>query len=284
MTSKLYRSIGIAVVAAGVALTVPAAASAQTHDKPVSLTGTWNMSLIGDHVIPVALVLEQTGTALKGTFTLMSKDFPLTGEVVGGKVTLTGKGPAFGRPSKSTPTDHQVAVAAATPKAPVQVAGPQAPGLPAALADMTISGLLDADGAMAGNILMSYGTGTGTIKWSAERFTERKVPTSQAVSTDGVSLTGRWKMTVNEAQVTLDVELKQIGSEVTGTANNEHLGAMTLKGTLANGMFNFVTTGSNAGQEMKLEYTGKYKADGTFAGDMTSPMGAMTWTAERVKK
>lgn len=284
MTSKLIRSMGIAVFAAGVSLAAPAAAAAQAADKPASLTGTWNMSLIGDHVIPVALVLEQSGTALKGTFILMGKDFPLTGEIVGGKVTLTGKGPAFGRPAKAGATDHDTAVAATSPKAPVQVAGPQAPGANMALADMTISGTTDADGGMAGNILMKFGEGTGTIKWSAERLKERKLPETQAVSSSDVNTTGNWNMTIPEAQLHLDLELKQEGSKVTGVAKSDHLGVLKVDGTFLSGTLSFSAVGSAGGQDVRIEFSGKYTKGGTFAGDLTSQMGAMTWTAERVKK
>ena len=34
---------------------------------------------------------------------------------------------------------------------------------------------------------------------------------------------------------------------------------------------------------MKIDFTGKLKADGTLAGTLTGPMGDMPWTASRVK-
>ncbi len=46
----------------------------------------------------------------------------------------------------------------------------------------------------------------------------------------------------------------------------------------------FSTTSSPGGQDVRIDYKGKYKTDGTFAGDLTSPMGAMTWTLAPVKK
>jgi hypothetical protein len=269
MTSKVIRSIGSTVLAMACALAVPAAAAAQTPQTPASLAGTWNMSLIGDHVIPVALILEQNGTALKGTFVLMGKDFPLTGNVVDGKVTLTGKGPAFGRKGAGPNGDHNTAVAA---------------GAHAALADMTISGLVGDDGNLAGSIAMKFGEETGAIKWSAERLKERALPASQAVSAEGVNLSGGWIMTIPEAQQVLDMELKQDGAKVTGTAKNDHLGTLTLDGMFANGTLSFVASGSAGGQDVKLEFSGKYIKGGTFAGDATSSMGPLTWTAERVKR
>ncbi len=276
MTRRYSRSIRTAFAVLGCAVAIPTLAAAQSP----SLSGTWNMSLIGDHVIPVALVLEQNGTALTGTFILMGKDFPLTGEVAGDTLTLTGKGPVFGRPGG----DHNAAVAAGGGAKPTAVAGPAQPGANMALADMTITGTTDATGALAGNIALKMADGTGTIKWTAERLKERKVPASQAVSTEGLNLTGNWNLKVVEAQLEIDVELKQAGNKITGSAKSDHLGVMSLEGTLANGTLSFTTVGSNGGQEVRIEYTGKYKTDGTFAGDLTSPMGAMTWTAARVKK
>jgi hypothetical protein len=278
MTRTSFRSIRVAAVVFTLAA-VPALAHAQSA-APASLTGTWTMSLIGDHVIPVALVLEQDGSSLKGTFILMGKDFPVTGTIAGDKLTLTGKGPAFGRGGG----DHNAAVAAGGGSNAQVIAGPAQPGTNAVLADMTITGTADGNGGFAGDVALKTDTGTGMIKWTAERLKERKVPASQVASTDGVSLTGDWKMHIVEAQLDVELELRQAGNKVTGSAMSEHLGKMTLAGTLASGTLSFTTVGSTGGQEVRIEYTGKHKADGTFAGDLTSQMGAMTWTAARVKK
>lgn len=278
MTNKLIRSIGSAVLTLGCAVALPAVAAGQTPQKSAPLTGTWTMGLIGDHVIPVALVLDQKGASLSGTFIFMGKDFPVAGEVADGKVTLKGKGPAFGVRS-----GHDAGVAAgAGPK--TAVAGPQAPGATPVLADMTITGAVDADGAMAGTLATKMGEGTGVIKWTAERLKERNVPSTQAVSTEGVSLTGAWKMTIPEAQQMLDVEFIHDGAKVTGTAKNDHLGTLKLDGMFASGTLSFIATGEAMGQQVKIEFTGKYTKGGTFAGDAQSQMGALTWTAERVKK
>jgi len=280
---KVSRSIATLVFACGCIAAVPALATAQQpHMQPqaalASLAGTWNMSLIGDHVIPVALVLEQNGTALKGTFIMMGKDFPVTGELTGGKFTLKGKGPAFGRPAG----DHAAGAAAAG--APTPANGPQRATPTAGLADMTINGTVNADGDLAGEMLTKMEERTGTIKWTAERLKERKVPTEAGASTAAVDTTGKWTLSVVEAQLQIAVELKQTGNKITGTATSDHLGTMKLDGTLANGVLKFTTVGSNAGQEIKIDYTGKYRADGTFSGDLASEMGAMTWSMAQVKK
>lgn len=270
MTNKLILAIGFTVA-------IPAIAAAQTPQKAAPLTGTWTMGLIGDHVIPTALVLDQKGNALTGTFIFMGKDFPVTGDVVDGKITLKGKGPAFGVRS-----GHEAGVAAgAGPR--TAVASPAGAGAPQ-LADMTISGTLDADGAMAGTLATKMAEGTGMIKWSAERLKERKVPQSGAAVAAGTTIAGDWKMSIVEAQQTLDTVFKQDGNKITGVAKNDHLGSLAIEGTFASGTLSFVASGMVSGQPVRIEFTGKYSNSGTFAGDAQSQMGPMTWTAERVKK
>lgn len=277
---NVSRSIATLVCALGCAA-IPGLATAQPHTQPhaqsPSLSGTWNMSLVGDHVIPVALVLEQNGTALKGTFILMGKDFPVTGELTGATFTLKGKGPAFGRPAG----DHAAGVSAG---GTTSAAGPQPASPTGVLADMTINGTVNTDGDLAGEMLSKLEDRTGTIKWTAERLKERKVPAEAAASTAAVDATGKWTLSVLEAQLQIAVDLKQAGTKITGTAASDHLGTMTLEGSFANGVLTFTTVGSNAGQEIKIDYTGKYRADGTFSGDLNSQMGAMTWSMAQVKK
>ena len=48
---------------------VLAAAVGVSAETP-TVTGTWNMGLQGDHVIPVALVLKQDGTKVTGTIAM----------------------------------------------------------------------------------------------------------------------------------------------------------------------------------------------------------------------
>lgn len=277
MTKQLIRSIGTTMFAAGCFVAIPAIAAAQAPQKDAPLTGTWTMGLMGDHVIPTALVLDQKGTTLTGTFIFMGKDFPVTGEIAGGKMTLTGKGPAFGVRS-----GHDAGVAAGA--GPKTVTATPVGGNAPVLADMTITGTLDADGAMAGTLATKMAEGTGMIKWSAERLKERKLPASQAVSSQAVDLNGGWTLAIVEAQQTLATELKQDGSKVTGVAKNDHLGTLAIEGTFAGGTLSFVATGNVSGQPVKIEFSGQYLKTGGFAGEAQSQMGTLTWTAERVKK
>ena len=60
---------------------------------PATVTGTWQMGLQGDHVVPVALVLKQEGTHVVGKILMPSSngdrhEVELAGEFVDGKLTL----------------------------------------------------------------------------------------------------------------------------------------------------------------------------------------------------
>src|SRR5262245_65691335 len=63
---------------------------------PPNITGTWNMGLEGDHVIPVALVLKQDGQKLTGTIALPTQnagdrvEVKLSGEFADGAFKLSG--------------------------------------------------------------------------------------------------------------------------------------------------------------------------------------------------
>ena len=109
-----------------------------------NITGTWNMGVEGDHVIPVALVLKQDGKKLTGTIALPTQnagqrvDVALSGEFVDRSFTLSGTVEGAKEPTK-----------------------------------LDISGKLLDDGSMEGKFLMP-GHGHGSMSWTAERLKERK--------------------------------------------------------------------------------------------------------------
>jgi len=90
MNARNNRLILLAAAASTFLVADSGRALAQPNTKPASLTGTWTMSLIGDHVIPIGLALQQDGGTLTGTLTMMGKDIPLKGELKDGAFTLTG--------------------------------------------------------------------------------------------------------------------------------------------------------------------------------------------------
>jgi hypothetical protein len=123
---------------------IVAMAAALTAAESPSITGTWNMGLEGDHVIPVALVLKQDGQKLTGTIALPTQntgnrvEVKLAGEVADGAFKLSGT-----------------------------IEGAKEP------TTLAISGKLLEDGSMAGKFEMP-GHGHGAMSWTAERLKERK--------------------------------------------------------------------------------------------------------------
>jgi hypothetical protein len=126
----------IGVIALGVSLSAFA-------ESP-NISGTWNMGVEGDHVIPVALVLKQDGKKLTGTIALPTQnagqrvDVALSGELADRSFTLSGTVEGAKEPTK-----------------------------------LDISGKLLEDGSMEGTFVMP-GHGHGSMSWTAERLKERK--------------------------------------------------------------------------------------------------------------
>lgn len=278
MINSVTRIVGTAL-ASLLLQSLPAAAQTTAADaaKPASFAGTWTLGLIGDHVIPTGLVLEQNGTALKGTYIFMGREFAFAGEVTGKSFSLKGTSPQLG----FAPASHGGG-ASAPPQNAAQAAA-SFDVQKAKIIDTTIAGTMNDDGTMAGNMDVKLDEGrSGRIKWTAERLKAR--PTTSSSTAPTIDLNGDWKMNVVEAQLHMDVALKLEGSKVTGTAKSDHLGVMKLEGTYTNGALTFAATGGNTGADARIEFSGKAKADGTLAGDLKSQMGSMTWSAERVKK
>ena len=106
-----------------------------------SVTGTWNMGLQGDHVIPVALVLKQDGTKVTGTIAMPTQhvgqrvEVEVSGEFVDMALTLSGTVESAKEPTT-----------------------------------ITISGKLNDEGAIEGKVQMPH----GSVPFTAERLKERK--------------------------------------------------------------------------------------------------------------
>jgi hypothetical protein len=124
---------------------VIAALIALTAADPKTVTGTWNMGLQGDHVIPTALVLKQEDKKLTGTIALPTQNIgqrvevELSGEIADGAFTLTGT-----------------------------VENAKEP------ASLTITGALKDDGSLEGRLVMKNHGRDHDLPWTAERLKERK--------------------------------------------------------------------------------------------------------------
>jgi hypothetical protein len=114
-------------------------------DAASNVTGTWNMGLQGGHVVPVARVLKQDGTAVTGTIALPTqhagerKEVELKGRFDAGALKLSGA--ADGAAEETT----------------IEIAGK----------------MLD-DGSLEGTIAMVAGGSTHSATWTAERLKERR--------------------------------------------------------------------------------------------------------------
>jgi hypothetical protein len=119
--------------------TLLASASLLAASSP-DISGTWNMGLQGDHVVPTALVLKQDGISVTGTITIpinvgQRVEVPLKGELNGNALTLAGT---------------------------MEIGNESRP--------IEISGELKEDGSMEGN----FAAHGHNMTWTAERLKERK--------------------------------------------------------------------------------------------------------------
>ena len=120
--------------------TLLAALAAAVLAAEPTVTGTWNMGLQGDHVIPTALVLKQDGRTVTGTIAMPTQngqriEVKLSGEFVDGAITLSG-----------------------------EVENAKVPST------LEMKGTLKDDGTLEGTLKSHH----GTMGWTAERLKTRK--------------------------------------------------------------------------------------------------------------
>ncbi len=63
---------------------------AQHDSKKPDISGTWNLSATGDHVVQIGLVLKQDDSKLTGTLMMPGRDIQLEGTFTDGALTLEG--------------------------------------------------------------------------------------------------------------------------------------------------------------------------------------------------
>ncbi|HYE85734.1 MAG TPA: hypothetical protein VEA16_05235 [Vicinamibacterales bacterium] len=95
------------------------------------------------------------------------------------------------------------------------------------------------------------------------------------------SVGGKWDLTVQtpHGAMTLELDLKQDGTAVTGTVLNFRNERQPVKGELKGTQLTLETT---SGDDMALSAT--LKSDGTLAGQLSVAQGDVNWTAKRVGK
>lgn len=231
---------------------------AQSAPPPAAgVAGSWKVSLHGQHIIPAGMELKQDGRKVTGTLMLWNGDVVLDGELVDGAMSLSGR---------LEPTD----------------------GTPAG--DRIVSATLLPNGALEGSFSFEH----GQIKLTAERFTDRPArrgataataapaPAPAAV-TDPAPFAGKWKLTIGEGASAraMDLELTVNGKAITGTVTSDHAGPLPIQnGRFADGHVMF---GVPMGASATVDFTATLKGHGALSGNISGPMGAMTFTGERTR-
>jgi hypothetical protein len=117
-------------------------------------------------------------------------------------------------------------------------------------------------------------------------FAVAPLAAEQSPSKTPAGVAGNWNVSVvaPDGPMAATMALAQNAEKVTGTFNSDHSGEVTIAGQFADGKLTFsVAVHEGSAREMKIEFSGAFKADGTLAGTLSSPMGDMTWTASRAK-
>jgi hypothetical protein len=100
------------------------------------------------------------------------------------------------------------------------------------------------------------------------------------LSADEKSVAGTWML--NAEGYTMSMVLTQNGKTLGGTLDSPH-GPIALKGEIVDGTLTFTGSGGDA-HPLEFTFKGALKSDGTLAGDLTSNVGDMSWTAVRESK
>jgi hypothetical protein len=94
------------------------------------------------------------------------------------------------------------------------------------------------------------------------------------------SIAGTWSLTAEGYMMSM--VLTQNGTTIGGTMDTPH-GPIPLKGEFVEGRLTMSGSGENV-HHLEFTFKGALKPDGTLAGDLTSNVGDMSWTAVRESK
>ena len=103
---------------------------------------------------------------------------------------------------------------------------------------------------------------------------------------DTASVAGKWAISLTNDQAPMEagLTLTQNGAKVAGTFTSDHTGEAPVEGEFANGTLTFsIMLHGSSDPQMRVDFIGKMKDDGTLAGTLKGPMGEMSWTATRAK-
>ena len=105
--------------------------------------------------------------------------------------------------------------------------------------------------------------------------------TASSIEAKEKSVAGGW--TVSVQQMSLHLVLMQKGKNITGTLENPHGGWIPITGEFARGEIKFRGKSQGGSVQIELSATGSVQADGSIAGNLTSNVGDMEWSAVRSK-
>lgn len=95
------------------------------------------------------------------------------------------------------------------------------------------------------------------------------------------SVAGAWTVSVQD--MPLHLLLMQKGKNISGSLENPHGGVIPITGEFAGGQIKFWGKSQGGSVQIELSATGSVKADGSLAGNLTSNVGDMDWSAVRSK-
>ena len=101
--------------------------------------------------------------------------------------------------------------------------------------------------------------------------------------TAATGVAGTWSLSVDSPHgaMAMGFVLEQDGRKVKGTFASPH-GDLPVEGELVESTLTLATT-STGPDALQVTFTAKLNDDGSLSGYLSSPMGDMKWTAERVK-
>jgi hypothetical protein len=122
-----------------------------------------------------------------------------------------------------------------------------------------------------------------TVTLSARQAQDPK-PDPKAESKAPAGVAGKWILTVatQNGTMTPTLDLKVDGKKLTGTISSQQ-GDTAITGEVADTKLTFSINVQTNNGEMKIDFTGTLKADGTLAGTMAFAQGEIPWTGARPK-
>ena len=132
-------------------------------------------------------------------------------------------------------------------------------------------------------IMLAAGVLAAAVTISAQQAAPPKQdPKAETKAPAGVA--GKWILTLETQNGAMNptLDLKVDGKKLTGTISGPQ-GDVALTGDVAENKLTFSINVQTNNGDMKIDFAGTLKADGTLAGTMAFPQGEIAWTGARPK-